>query len=67
MDLSIIIAHYDPGDYPSCIESFHKTLNQIECQKGDYEMDCRNTNCGSYIYYPHMGIQHENQRPATWL
>ena len=39
MDLSIIIAHYDPGDHPSCIESFHKTLNQIESQKGDYEIE----------------------------
>ena len=39
MDLSIIIAHYDPGNHPSCIESFHKTLNQIESQKGDYEIE----------------------------
>ena len=54
MDLSIIIAHYDPGDYPSCIESFHKTLNQIECQKGDYEIEVIIADDGSVT---HQDIQ----------
>ena len=39
MDLSIIIAQYDPGNHASCIESFNKTLSQIEFQKGDYEIE----------------------------
>ena len=34
MHLSIIIAHYEPINHTSCIESFHKTLDQIESQKG---------------------------------
>ena len=39
MDLSIIIAHYDPGNHPLCLKSFHKTLNQIESQKGNYKIE----------------------------
>ena len=39
MDLSIIIAHYDPGNHSSCIKSFHKTLNQIESQKGNKKIE----------------------------
>ena len=30
MDLSIIIAHYDPGNHASYRESFNQTLSQIE-------------------------------------
>jgi len=29
MDLSIIIAHYNPGDHPTCLEAFHKTISTI--------------------------------------
>ena len=39
MDLSIIIAHYDPGNHPNCLESFHKTLLQIEKQKENYSIE----------------------------
>jgi len=32
MDLSIIITHFNPGNHPNCLESFHKTLSSInEC------------------------------------
>ena len=30
MDLSIIIAHYDPGNHPKHLNSFHKTLSIIQ-------------------------------------
>ena len=33
MDLSIIIAHYDPGNHPRCIDFFHRTLDSIIEQK----------------------------------
>ena len=39
MDLSIIIAHYDPGNLPDCLNSFHKTLTEISAQKLDYEIE----------------------------
>ena len=39
MDLSIIIAHYDPGNHPSCLEAFYNTLHQIESQKRNYEIE----------------------------
>ena len=35
MDLSIIIAHYDPGNHPKCIDFFQRTLNSIIEQKED--------------------------------
>ena len=39
MDLSIIIAHYDPGNHPNCLDSFHKTLTNIEAQKGNHSIE----------------------------
>jgi len=39
MDLSIIIAHYDPGSHPNCLDSFHKTLTNIEAQKGNHSIE----------------------------
>ena len=54
MDLSIIIAHYDPGNHPTCIESFHKTLSQIESQKQDYEIEVIIADDGSVT---HQDIQ----------
>ena len=39
MDLSIIIAHYDPGNHPSCIESFQKALTEISTQKAEYKIE----------------------------
>ena len=54
MDLSIIIAHYDPGNHPSCIESFHNTLKQIELQKEDYEIEVIIADDGSVT---HQNIQ----------
>ena len=29
MDLSIIIAHYNPGNHPTCLDAFHKTISTI--------------------------------------
>ena len=60
MDLSIIIAHYDPGDYPSCIESFHKTLNQIESQKGDYEIEISSSENFDNQKIRQISLQSEN-------
>ena len=54
MDLSIIIAHYDPGNHPSCIESFHKTLKQIESQKKNYDIEVIIADDGSVT---HQDIQ----------
>ena len=54
MDLTIIIAQYDPGDHPSCIESFHKTLSQIESQKENYEIEVIIADDGSVT---HQDIQ----------
>ena len=39
MDLSIIIAHYDPGNHPNCVASFKKTLESISSQKNDYNIE----------------------------
>ena len=55
MDLSIIIAHYDPGDSLKCIESFHKTLSKIESQKGNYKIEVIIADDGSKS---HEDIQH---------
>ena len=38
MDLSIIIAHFNPGNHPKCIESFHKTLNSINTSNYSIEI-----------------------------
>ena len=54
MDLSIIIAHYDPGNNASYIKSFYKTLSQIESQKGDYEIEVLIADDGSVT---HQDIQ----------
>ena len=54
MDLSIIIAHYDPGNQPLCVTSFHKTLKQIEYQKKDYEIEVIIADDGSFT---HQDIQ----------
>ena len=54
MDLSIIIAHYDPGNHQSYRESFYKTLSQIESQKGDYEIEVLIADDGSVT---HQDIQ----------
>ena len=39
MDLSIIIAHYDPGSHPGCLNSFQKTLTEISAQKAGYKIE----------------------------
>ena len=39
MDLSIIIAHYNPANYPDCLQSFHKTLAEISAQKKNYTIE----------------------------
>ena len=39
MDLSIVIAHYDPGNHPDCLLSFHKTLSALSDQKGDLDIE----------------------------
>ena len=39
MDLSIIIAHYDPGNHPDCLNSFQKTLTKISAQKAEYNIE----------------------------
>jgi glycosyltransferase involved in cell wall biosynthesis len=39
LDLSIIIAHYDPGNHPNCVASFKKTLESISSQKNDYNIE----------------------------
>ena len=39
MDLSIIIAHYDPGNHPDCLNSFQKTLTEISAQKAEYNIE----------------------------
>jgi len=39
MDLSIIIAHYDPGNHPNCLLSFHKTLSSILEQKKNLNIE----------------------------
>tara|TARA_Y100000590_G_scaffold410778_1_gene504141 strand:- start:1630 stop:2460 length:831 start_codon:yes stop_codon:yes gene_type:complete len=37
MDLSIIITHFNPGNHPNCLESFHKTLSSIN--KSNYSIE----------------------------
>ena len=54
MDLSIIIAHYDPGNLPDCLNSFHKTLTEISAQKLDYEIEIIIADDGSVT---HQDIQ----------
>ena len=54
MDLSIIIAHYDPGNLPDCLNSFHKTLAEISAQKVDYEVEIIIADDGSVT---HQDIQ----------
>ena len=66
MDLSIIIAHYDPGNHPTCIKSFHKTLNQIESQKQDYTIEVIIADDGSVTHEDILSSgfstsNHENQ------
>ena len=39
MDLSIIIAHYDPGNHSDCLHSFHKTLSVLSDQKGNLNIE----------------------------
>ena len=39
MDLSIIIAHYDPGNHLDCLNSFQKTLTEILAQKAEYSIE----------------------------
>ena len=39
MHLSIIIAHYDPGNHPKCIDFFQRTLNSIIEQKESYNIE----------------------------
>lgn len=39
MDLSIIIAHFDPGKHPNCFESFQKTLQSISDQKDSFNIE----------------------------
>ena len=39
MDLSIIIAHYNPANHPNCLNSFHKTLAKISAQKKKYSIE----------------------------
>ena len=39
MDLSIIIAHYDPGNHLDCLNSFQKTLAKILTQKAEYSIE----------------------------
>jgi glycosyltransferase involved in cell wall biosynthesis len=39
MDLSIIIAHYDPGQSPACVAAFHKVLQTIRQQQNELEIE----------------------------
>ena len=39
MDLSIIIAHYNPENHPNSLQSFHKTLSSICNQKGKFNIE----------------------------
>ncbi|SVD63561.1 uncharacterized protein METZ01_LOCUS416415, partial [marine metagenome] len=39
MDLSIIIAHYDPGNHSKYIDSFQRTLNTIIEQKNNISIE----------------------------
>lgn len=39
MDLSIIIAHYNPGNHPECVDSFKKTLDSISSQRKDFKIE----------------------------
>ena len=55
MDLSIIIAHYNPGNLPDCLNSFHKTLTEISAQKVDYEIEIIIADDGSVT---HQDIQY---------
>ena len=69
MDLSIIIAHYDPGNHPNCLDSFHKTLSQIELQKATFNIeviiadDGSTSNKGIQSY----GLSKSNQENHTIL
>ena len=48
MDLSIIIAHYDPGNHPKCIDSFQRTLHSIIEQKESYNIEIIIADDGSF-------------------
>ena len=39
LDLSIIIAHFDPGNHPNCATSFKKTLENISNQNENYNIE----------------------------
>ena len=48
MDLSIIIAHYDPGNHPKCIDFFQQTLDSIIEQKKSYNIEIIIADDGSF-------------------
>ena len=48
MDLSIIIAHYDPENHPTCIDFFQRTLNSIIEQKESYNIEIIIADDGSF-------------------
>ena len=39
MDLSLIIAHYNPGNNPACVSSFRKTLQEIKYQRENFNIE----------------------------
>ncbi len=39
MDISFIIAHYDPGSKGECRQSFVRTLDSIHAQKGEHNVE----------------------------
>ena len=39
MDISIIIAHYDPGNHADCLHSFHKTLSTLSNQQSNLDIE----------------------------
>ncbi len=39
MELSIIIAHFDPGNHPHCFDSFCRTLEEINKQKSKHSIE----------------------------
>jgi len=67
MDLSIIIAHYNPKNHPNSLKSFHKTLSSICNQKGKFNIEVIIADDGSLcnsklINYNSSKIIYENTK-----
>ena len=71
MDLSIVIAHYDPGNHPDCVQSFHETINKILEQKESFSVEIIVADDGSPphsdIMQNHSDTHSENGRQIYLL